>query len=36
MGAGYYLFPTIAKDTVVFASEDDLWTVPRREALPAA
>ena len=28
MGAGYYLFPTIAKDTVVFASEDDLWTVP--------
>ena len=28
MGAGYYLFPTIAKDTVIFSSEDDLWTVP--------
>jgi tricorn protease len=28
MGAGYYLFPTIAKENVVFVSEDDLWTVP--------
>lgn len=28
MSAGYYFFPTIANDTVVFASEDDLWSVP--------
>lgn len=27
MGSGYYLFPTIAKDSVVFVSEDDLWIV---------
>lgn len=26
--AGYYRYPTIAGDTVVFVSEDDLWTVP--------
>jgi len=28
MAAGYFRFPTIYKDTVVFVSEDDLWTVP--------
>lgn len=27
---GYYRFPTIAKDQVVFVSEDDLWTVESR------
>jgi tricorn protease len=25
--AGYYRYPTIARNTVVFVSEDDLWTV---------
>ena len=25
---GYYRYPTIHKDTVVFVCEDDLWTVP--------
>jgi tricorn protease len=29
MTAGYYRFPTIHDDTVVFVSEDDLWSVPR-------
>jgi tricorn protease len=28
MGAGYYQFPTIAGDNVIFVSEDDLWAVP--------
>ncbi len=28
MKSGYYTFPTIANDQVVFVSEDDLWTVP--------
>ena len=25
---GYYRLPTIHKDTIIFVSEDDLWTVP--------
>ena len=29
MTAGYYRFPTIHDDTVIFVSEDDLWSVPR-------
>src|SRR4051812_12748668 len=27
MPAGYYRFPTIHNDTLIFASEDDLWSV---------
>jgi tricorn protease len=27
MSQGYYLFPTVFRDSVVFASEEDLWSV---------
>lgn len=33
MTAGYYRFPTIHNDTVVFVSEDDLWSVPSNGGL---
>jgi tricorn protease len=32
--SGYYRFPTICADTVVFQCEDDLWTVPRQGGIP--
>lgn len=28
MTSGYYRFPTIQQETVIFVSEDDLWSVP--------
>lgn len=31
---GYYRYPTIHRDTVVFASEDDLWSVNSNGGLP--
>ncbi|HHY55395.1 MAG TPA: peptidase, partial [Chloroflexi bacterium] len=30
MSDGYYRFPTIHQDTIVFVSEDDLWSVTRQ------
>ena len=33
MSDGYYRFPTIHQDTIVFVSEDDLWCVPRQGGL---
>ncbi|HMN30505.1 MAG TPA: hypothetical protein PKE45_20310, partial [Caldilineaceae bacterium] len=29
MSDGYYRFPTIHQDTIVFVSEDDLWSLSR-------
>jgi tricorn protease len=34
MISGYYRFPTIHEDTIVFVSEDDLWSVPRTGGVP--
>lgn len=33
MSTGYFRFPTIHKDTIVFVSEDDLWSTPRQGGL---
>lgn len=30
MAEGYYRFPTIHRDTVIFVCEDDLWQAPRQ------
>ena len=30
MTSGYYRFPTIQQDTIVFVADDDLWTVARQ------
>ncbi len=31
---GYYRYPTIHGDTIVFTSEDDLWSVPASGGVP--
>jgi tricorn protease len=34
MTSGYYRYPTIHENTVVFVCEDDLWTVPVNGGIP--